>query len=121
VNFVFPFLNLDSECSSIGDGDIDCLVGYFEGNVVVFLNEGTADAPAFTVTVSDLLGSGDDDNLRHASPFVRDFDFDGKRSLNWHFLFLLGLALPFLFSQVCRFHLYLVLFFSFRVSGTSFM
>jgi len=45
---------------------------------VVFLNEGTTDAPVFTVTVSDLLGSGDDDTLRHASPFVRDFDFDGE-------------------------------------------
>jgi hypothetical protein len=56
-------------------------VGYYEGNVAVFLNAGTSAAAAYQVTATDVLGTAGDDEKKHAVPFLRDFDADGTRGL----------------------------------------
>ncbi|QCO07159.1 Ig-like domain-containing protein [Azospirillum argentinense] len=57
------------------DGDLDVLVGNFEGNTVVFRNVGTNAAPSFTVVGTNPYGLGDVGTA--ALPVFADLDDDG--------------------------------------------
>jgi hypothetical protein len=61
------------------DGDLDLVLGGYDGKLFVRLNEGSATAPAFA-TESILLTSGDDPLVvpgRDAIPKIADWDGDG--------------------------------------------
>ncbi len=64
------------------DGNKDLIVGDLYGNIHVFLNEGTHDAPDF---VSETYIQEDGANLAvpgiRASPVIYDLDWDGKKDL----------------------------------------
>ncbi|CCC97339.1 FG-GAP-like repeat-containing protein [Azospirillum baldaniorum] len=57
------------------DGDLDVLVGNFDGNTVVFRNVGTNAAPSFTVVGTNPYGLGDVGTA--ALPVFADLDGDG--------------------------------------------
>jgi hypothetical protein len=62
------------------DGDLDLLVGGFDGTIHVFLNEGTRKAPQFAGT--NFTVQADSKELKvpdgHAAPVVVDWDGDGR-------------------------------------------
>ncbi len=58
-----------------GDGDLDALIGNFDGNTLVRLNTGSATAPAFGTAITNAYGLGDVGNS--ASPSFVDIDGDG--------------------------------------------
>jgi hypothetical protein len=59
------------------DGDLDCLIGYYDGSCSLFINTGTSTEASFKLTVNDLFKGNYDDDARMASPFLKDFDGDG--------------------------------------------
>ena len=67
-----------------GDGDLDLLIGNFQGTFLVSMNVGTAKAPKFA-TEPTLLKDANDQPLRikgnHSAPFLHDWDGDGDLDL----------------------------------------
>ena len=67
-----------------GDGDLDLLIGNFQGTFLVCMNVGTAKAPKFAGEPT-LLNGADDEPLRikgnHSAPFLHDWDGDGDVDL----------------------------------------
>ena len=57
------------------DGDLDCFIGGWEGNVQYFQNQGNATWANFTLATSNPLQSV---STTGAAPFCADFDADGK-------------------------------------------
>jgi hypothetical protein len=66
-----------------GDGDLDLLVGGFDGTIHVFLNEGTRTAPQFAGTNFKVQADGKDLKVPggHAAPVIVDWDGDGRWDL----------------------------------------
>ena len=62
------------------DGDLDLLVGGFDGTMHVFLNEGTRKAPQFAGTNFKVQADGKELKVPggHAAPVVVDWDGDGR-------------------------------------------
>jgi FG-GAP-like repeat len=61
------------------DGDLDLLVGGFDGTIHVFLNEGTRKAPQFAGTNFTVQADGKELKVPgHAAPVVVDWDGDGR-------------------------------------------
>ena len=58
-----------------GDGDLDALVGNDVGHVLLFVNTGTVQAPAFAPAVTNPFGLGDVGDV--AAPAFADLDDDG--------------------------------------------
>ncbi|MGY0715198.1 Ig-like domain-containing protein, partial [Azospirillum argentinense] len=58
-----------------GDGDLDALIGNYDGNMVFFRNIGTATAPSFTLESTNPFGL--DDVGSYAQPTFVDVDGDG--------------------------------------------
>ncbi|MES2943070.1 MAG: FG-GAP-like repeat-containing protein [Pseudomonadota bacterium] len=58
-----------------GDGDFDALIGNISGNLLFYLNTGTASSPAFAVRTINPYGLGDVGNS--AGPGFADIDGDG--------------------------------------------
>jgi len=61
-----------------GDGDEDLFVGEFDGNVNLYLNTGTANAPIFELTAGRLGGI---DVGQNSAPTLTDIDDDGDLDL----------------------------------------
>jgi hypothetical protein len=63
-----------------GDGDLDLLIGGFDGTIHVFLNEGTRTEPQFAVANFKLQADGKDVKAPggHAAPVVVDWNGDGR-------------------------------------------
>src|SRR4051812_46420727 len=62
------------------DGDLDAYSGrYYQGKIVVFINSGTEDSPAFDAGVIDYhgLGLADSNGYTFSSPVLVDIDNDG--------------------------------------------
>ncbi len=62
------------------DGDLDLLVGGFDGTIRIFLNEGTRTDPQFAGTNFKVQAAGKDVQVPdgHAAPVVVDWDGDGR-------------------------------------------
>ncbi len=62
------------------DGDLDLLIGSFDGTIRVFLNEGTRQQPQFAVANFKVQAGGKDLMVPggHAAPVVVDWDGDGR-------------------------------------------
>jgi hypothetical protein len=62
------------------DGDLDLLVGGFDGTIRIFLNEGTRTEPEFASTNFKVRAEGKDVQVPdgHAAPVVVDWDGDGR-------------------------------------------
>jgi hypothetical protein len=61
------------------DGDLDLLVGGFDGIIHVFLNEGTRKTPQFDGTNFKVQADGNELKVPgHAAPVVVDWDGDGR-------------------------------------------
>ncbi|TWA67773.1 putative repeat protein (TIGR02059 family), partial [Azospirillum baldaniorum] len=58
-----------------GDGDLDALIGNYDGNTVFFRNIGTATAPSFALESTNPFGLGDAGS--YAQPTFVDVDGDG--------------------------------------------
>uniref|UniRef100_UPI0032E0335F SwmB domain-containing protein n=1 Tax=Azospirillum argentinense TaxID=2970906 RepID=UPI0032E0335F len=58
-----------------GDGDLDALIGNYDGNVVFYRNVGSATAPSFTLAGTNPFGL--DDVGSYAQPIFQDIDGDG--------------------------------------------
>jgi hypothetical protein len=64
-------------CADIdNDGDLDCIVGYYDGSCALFLNHGSSTSANFKLEINDLF-KGSYDDVRMASPFLHDMDGDG--------------------------------------------
>ncbi len=61
-----------------GDGDLDLVIGESTGQINLYRNDGTADAPAFTL-LSDNFGAIDVG--RRSTPLLTDVDGDGRPDL----------------------------------------
>lgn len=62
-----------------GDGKLDILVGYSNPEIIVYLNEGTPGAPAFGAGI--VIKPEEGAFPSRPSPFVIDWDKDGKKDL----------------------------------------
>jgi len=63
------------------DGDLDLLVGKAQGNIVYYLNTGTAKQPTFQLQTENLAGVGANFAGRFVSMAVSDIDLDGQPDL----------------------------------------
>jgi hypothetical protein len=63
------------------DGRKDLIVGNFDGNILIFLNEGTDSAPVFNTSFNLQVGGMDFDIGTRAAPRVFDWDGDGFKDL----------------------------------------
>lgn len=59
----------------------DLLVGNFDGNILIFINEGTDDGPLFNAPTTLQMAGTDFDIGTRASPRVVDWDSDGLKDL----------------------------------------
>jgi hypothetical protein len=64
-----------------GDGKKDILVGNWEGNVTIYLNEGTDAAPVFNSSSLLQVGGIDFDIGTRAAPRIYDWDGDGLKDI----------------------------------------
>jgi hypothetical protein len=64
-----------------GDGRKDLLVGNFDGNILVYLNEGTDASPVFNSSFNLQAGGEDFDIGSRAAPRIFDWDQDGLKDL----------------------------------------
>jgi hypothetical protein len=62
------------------DGDLDLLIGSFEGGLLVRLNEGTKTEPSFATTNITLMVGDQPAQIpgSHATPSIADWDGDGR-------------------------------------------
>ena len=63
------------------DGKKDLLVGNFDGNILIFLNEGTDSAPVFNTSFNLQVGGMDFDIGTRAAPRIFDWNGDGLKDL----------------------------------------
>ncbi|MPR35015.1 T9SS type A sorting domain-containing protein [Salmonirosea aquatica] len=63
------------------DGDLDLLVGKAQGNIVHYLNTGTAKQPAYQLQTENLAGVGTNFAGRFVSVAVADINLDGQPDL----------------------------------------
>ena len=65
-----------------GDGKKDLLVGNFDGNIKIFLNEGTDTAPVFNSSYNLMFSNGREVNIgTRIAPRIFDWDRDGLKDL----------------------------------------
>ncbi len=65
-----------------GDGKKDLLVGNFDGNIKIFLNEGTDTAPIFNSSYNLMFSNGREVNIgTRIAPRIFDWDRDGLKDL----------------------------------------
>jgi hypothetical protein len=63
------------------DGNKDLLVGNFEGNIIIYLNEGTDSEPLFNSSFNLQTGGIDFDIGTRAAPRIFDWNEDGLKDL----------------------------------------
>lgn len=65
-----------------GDGKKDLLVGNFDGNIKIFLNEGTDTAPVFNSSYNLMFSNGREVNIgTRIAPRIFDWDRDGMKDI----------------------------------------